>query len=106
MGQTTAGIVNESLAIIVSVPNLANIVSAISSTLTLEHADVNLNANFATLTVPEAVTVTGKSGNGYDAATFEIRVPGSCKQFIRLKGLGGGNSGTTLTESVTMTVRT
>ncbi len=102
LGQPNAAFVNEKFDLLVSVPNLANLVSAIASTLVLEAADVNLNANFATVAGASTITITGKSGNGFDAADYYLRVPGAAKQFLRLKGVGGANSGTTLTESVTV----
>lgn len=102
LGQPNAAFVNEKFDLLVSVPNLANLVSAKASTLTLESADVNLNANFATVSGASVITITGKSGNGFDAADYYLRVPGAAKQFLRLRGDGGANSGTTLTESVTV----
>ncbi len=105
LGQPNAFAVNEKFAMLISVPNLANIVSAKVSTLTLESGDVNLNANFSAVSGASVISITGASGNGFTAADYEIRVPGAAMRFLRLRGDGGGNSGTTLTESVTVSLR-
>lgn len=101
LGAPQAAFANEKFSLFVVVPN-TNIVSAKSTTLVLESADVNLNANFSTVQGGGTVTITGIAGNVSAAINQEIRVPGNAKQFIRLSSTGGANSGTALTESITV----
>ncbi len=101
LGAPQAAFVNEKFTLLVSVPN-TNITSAKVTTLVLESADVNLNANFSTVQGGGQVSITGVAGNVSVGGDFEIRVPGVAKQFIRLSSTGGANSGTTLTETITV----
>lgn len=101
LGAPNAAFVNEKFSLLVSVPN-TNIVSATVTTLILESADVNLNANFSTVQGGGRITITGIAGNVSVGADSEIRVPGTAKQFIRLSSTGAANSGTALTETITV----
>jgi hypothetical protein len=101
LGAPQAAFVNEKFSLFVAVPN-TNIVSAKSTTLVLESADVNLNANFSTVQGGGTITITGIAGNVSAAINQEIRVPGNAQRFIRLSSTGGANSGTALTESITV----
>ena len=101
LGAPQAAFVNENFSLFVSVPN-TNIVSAKTTTLVLESADVNLNANFSTVQGGGQISILGIAGNVSAAINQEIRVPGNAKQFIRLSSTGGANTGTALTESITV----
>lgn len=104
LGSPNAAFANEKFVLCLAVPN-TNIASATSTTFTLESADVNLNANYAAVTGAGVVTVTGIAGNVSVGADVFVPVPGVAKQFIRIKGLGGANSGTALSETITASLR-
>ena len=97
LGQPNAFGVNEKINVIVNIP-ATNIVSAKATTFTLESADVNLSANFAAVAGGGLITITGVTGDLTAASETILAVPGQAKQFLRLKAVGGANSGTTLTE--------
>jgi len=104
LGQPNAFCVNEKLAVVVTLP-ATNIVCAKATTFALESADVNTSANFAAVAGAPVVTITGVTGDVTAASTVILPVPGSAKQFLRLKATGGANSGTALTEIGTFALR-
>lgn len=104
LGSPNAAFVNENCVLHVSVPN-TNIVSALTTTFTLESADVNLNANYSAVTGAGVVSVVGIAGNVSAAADVLVPIPGIAKQFLRIKGVGGANTGTALTETITVSLR-
>jgi hypothetical protein len=97
LGQPNAFPVNEKFEVVVTIP-ATNIVSAKSTTFTLESADVNTSANFSAVAGGGLITITGTTGDVSVASETILKVPGGAKQFLRLKGVGGANSGTALTE--------
>ena len=104
LGQTNAYSVNEKLALVITITE-TNIVCAKATTFTLESADVNTSANFAAVAGGGLVTITGVTGDVSAASTTIMPVPGSAKQFLRIKSTGGANSGTALTEIGTFALR-
>lgn len=102
LGAPNAAIVNEIISLVANIPNIANAVNTKTITLTLEDADANANANAASLGITATLTA---GASGVAAALLEFKVPGSCRQFVRLRADGGANLGTTLTETATLEVR-
>lgn len=105
LGQPNAHPLNEKVDIAVVCPAVANLANTKTITFTLEHADVNLNANFAAVTGVGTVVVTATSNPGSAAATTYLRVPGATKRFIRLSATANANAGTTITETATLELR-
>ena len=101
LGAPHAAFSQEKFTLLVSVP-ATNIVSAKSTVLVLESADVNVNANFAAVAGGGTVTITGVGGDPSAAFDQEVAVPGAAKQFLRFSSTGAANSGTTLTETITV----
>jgi len=104
LGQPKAAFVNEKFDVLVSIPNQANLVDTKTQSWVLEHADANVNANFSAVDGAPTVSITGANSGAVAVDTY-LRLPGSTKQFIRLKATGGGNSGTTITETATLQLR-
>lgn len=102
LGAPNAAIVNEIISLVANIPNIANAVNTKTITLTLEDADANANANAASLGITATLTA---GASGVAATLIEFRVPGGCRQFVRLRADGGANLGTTLTETATLEVR-
>jgi hypothetical protein len=97
LGQPNAFAVNEKISVQFTMA-ATNIASATSTSFVLESADVNTSANFSAVAGGGVITITGVTGNVSAANSTVLAVPGQSKQFLRLKGTGGGNSGTALTE--------
>jgi hypothetical protein len=102
-GAPNAAIVNERVSLVANIPNIANAANTKTILLTVEDADANANANAASLGITATLTA-GASGVG--AQLVEFRLPGRCRQFVRLRADGGANLGTTLTETATAELRT
>lgn len=104
LGQPNAHGLNGRVDVLISIPNQANLVDTKTQSWVLEHADVNLNANYAAVSGAPTITITGVS-SGAVAVDTPLRLPGPTKQFIRVKATGGANSGTTITETATLQLR-
>lgn len=102
LGSVTLGAAAEAVEVLISVPALPALVDAKTVTITLQ--DSADNSSFTAITGLSTLVITGAGGVGASATTRRVKLPSTCRRYLRFNSAvltaGGDNTGVSVTMQV------